>query len=119
MESKKHKVVFQMTTENIDEQNALITYINNLYQHWNDDVLIHVVAHGPGIGMLRTSKTMVKDGVKLALQKGVKFYACENTMRTRKIEKVDMVEGVDFVPSGLVAIIEKQEQGWPYIKCNF
>lgn len=119
MENAKHKVVFQMTTENIDEQNALLTYVHNLYAHWNDDVLIHVVVHGPGIGMLRKSKTMVKEGIKIAIQKGVKFYACENTMRTRKIEKGDIVEGVDFVASGLVAIIEKQEQGWPYIKCNF
>lgn len=119
MESVKHKVVFQLTTENIDEQNALFTYINNLFAYWNTDVKIEVVAHGPGIGMLRTSRTMVKEGVKNALEKGVKFYACENTMRTRMIDKADMVDGIEFVPSGLVAIIERQEQGWSYIKCNF
>ncbi|MDR0229304.1 MAG: DsrE family protein [Flavobacteriaceae bacterium] len=119
MENVKHKVVFQLTTDNIDEQNALITYVNNLFKHWGSDVLIHVVVHGPGIGMVRKSKTMVGEGVRYAMQIGVKFFACENTMQTRRIEKTDIVEGVEYVPSGLVAIIEKQEQGWPYIKCNF
>lgn len=115
---KKHKVVFQMNTENINEQNALMTYVTNVRNHWGEDVDIHVVVHGPAIGMVRKTKTMVGDALKQALQKGVQFFACENTIRVRQIDKSDIFEEVDYVPSGLIAIIEKQEAGWAYIKCN-
>jgi len=115
---KKHSVVFQMNTENINEQNALMTYVTNVINHWGKDVEIHVVVHGPAIGMVSKTKTMVGDALKQAMQKGVQFFACENTIRVRQIDKADVFEHVGYVPSGLIAIIEKQEEGWAYIKCN-
>ncbi|WP_413513389.1 DsrE family protein [Myroides odoratus] len=115
---KKHRVVFQMNTENINEQNALMTYVTNVMNHWKNNVEIHVVVHGPAIGMVRKTKTMVGDGLQQAIQKGVQFFACENTMRVRQIDKSDIFESVAYVPSGLISIIEKQEEGWAYIKCN-
>ncbi|MEC4112623.1 DsrE family protein [Myroides pelagicus] len=118
MKDVNHKVVFQLNTDNIIEQNALVTYTNNVKKHWGDDVAIHVVVHGPGIGMVRKSKSMIEDSIKALMQKGVVFIACENTMKARQIEKVDIFEDVLFAPSGLVYIIEKQEEGWSYIKCN-
>ncbi len=118
MKEANHKVVFQLNTDNIIEQNALITYVTNVKNHWGDDVVIHVVVHGPGIGMVRKSKTMVGEGLRTIMQKGIKFFACQNTMNARMISEEDIITDVAFVPSGLVDIIEKQEQGWSYIKCN-
>lgn len=115
---KKHRVVFQMNTENINEQNALMTYVSNVESHWGEDVEIHVVVHGPAIGMVQKTKTMVGDALKQAMQNGIQFFACENTIRVRQIDKADIFEHVAYVPSGLIAIIEKQEEGWAYIKCN-
>lgn len=114
----KHKVVFQFNSDSVIEQNALLTYVNNVKKHWNQDVTIHVVVHGPGIGMVQKSKTMVEEPLKAAMSKGIKFFACNNTLIARKVEKQDIVGDVVFVPSGVVEIIEKQEQGWSYIKCN-
>ncbi|MEK6493709.1 DsrE family protein [Myroides odoratimimus] len=119
MKNTKHNVVFQLNTDNINEQNALMTYVTNVRNHWKEDVTIQVVVHGPGIGMLRKSKTMVGEPLKAVMQKGIQFFACENTINARKIDKSDIIENVGFVPSGLVYIIEKQEEGWSYIKCNF
>ncbi|MHC5201947.1 DsrE family protein [Myroides sp. LJL119] len=114
----KHKVVFQFNSDSVIEQNALLTYVNNVKKHWDKDVTIHVVVHGPGIGMVQKSKTMVAEPLRIAMGKGIKFFACNNTLLARKVDKEDIEEDVSFVSSGLVEIIEKQEQGWSYIKCN-
>ncbi|WP_010251096.1 DsrE family protein [Myroides injenensis] len=118
MKENKHRVVFQLNTEDINDHNALMTYVSNVKRHWGDNVDIHVVVHGPGIGMVMKSKTMVGDALKNVIQKGIKFFACQNTMNARMIDKNDIIEEVSFVESGLVDIIEKQENGWAYIKCN-
>ena len=118
MSQAKHKVVFQLNTDNITEQNALVTYVTNVKKHWGDDVVIHVVAHGPGIELVSEKKTMLKESVRVLMDKGVQFIACQNTMEARQISKEDIFPSVVFTQSGVVYIIEKQEEGWAYIKCN-
>jgi intracellular sulfur oxidation DsrE/DsrF family protein len=44
--------------------------------------------------------------------------ACENTMRKYKIEKADLLIEAKTVPSGVVEVILKQEQGWRYLKAG-
>lgn len=114
----KHKVVFQFNTNTILEQKALLTYVNNVKKHWGEEVCIDVVVHGPGIDMLVENKTMVKETLISTMNKGVVFYACQNTLEARNISKDAILKGTEFVSSGLVTIIERQETGWAYIKCN-
>jgi intracellular sulfur oxidation DsrE/DsrF family protein len=37
-------------------------------------------------------------------------------MRARHLELKDLLPGVTPVPSGIVEVVTKQEQGWVYIK---
>jgi intracellular sulfur oxidation DsrE/DsrF family protein len=47
------------------------------------------------------------------------FVACEQTLNQQKIEKSEILPLSGFVPRGLVEVIQKQEQGWAYIKAGF
>jgi hypothetical protein len=48
------------------------------------------------------------------------FLVCENTLKNRKISKdVFVTELVEYIPAGIAEIVEKQEQGWSYIKGGF
>ena len=52
--------------------------------------------------------------------KGVKFVVCENTLKNRKITKDAFPEIlVEYIPAGIAEIVEKQEQGWSYIKGGY
>ena len=42
--------------------------------------------------------------------------ACENTMRGQKLSKPDMLDGIGYVSPGVVEIMQKQQQGWAYIR---
>ena len=79
------------------------------------NVDIEIVTYGPGIAMLKTD-SVVGNRVDEALAAGVKVFACENTMRGQKLTKADMLPNVSYVPAGVVEIMQKQQQGWAYIR---
>ena len=76
---------------------------------------VELVAYGPGIGMLKADSA-VGTRVDEALASGVKVVACENTMRGQKLTKPDMLAGVGYVPAGVVEIVQRQQQGWTYLR---
>ena len=79
------------------------------------NVEIEIVAYGPGIGMLK-SDSVVGNRVSEALSSGVKVVACENTMRGQKLAKADMLDGIGYVGAGVVEIMQRQQQGWSYLR---
>jgi intracellular sulfur oxidation DsrE/DsrF family protein len=78
-------------------------------------VEIEIIAYGPGIGMLKHD-SVVGHRVGEALASGVRVEACENTMRGQKLAKADMLTGIGYVPAGVVEIMQKQQQGWAYLR---
>ena len=116
--SRQHKVVFQLTSEDTLVHKSLMRQLNNILTA-APDAKIEVVCHGPGISLLMVDKTIVQNKIQEIKAKGVLFMACQNTMRERNITKDKIIPEAGFVPSGLVEIITKQEEGWNYIKAGF
>jgi len=80
-----------------------------------EPVEIELVAYGPGIHMLK-SDSPVKQRIAEALKSGVKVNACQNTMSGMKLTPADMQPDIGYVPSGVVEVMRKQQQGWAYIR---
>lgn len=114
--NQKHRVVFQMNSNDPESQKALVNNIQNIKKAWGSEVAIEVVAHGLGIELVMTEKSAVAQDVTKMIKTGVIFVACENTMAKKNITKAELIENVGTVPSGIAEIIIKQEQGWSYIK---
>lgn len=118
-QTEHHKVIFQMSTADNEEQLGLISNLESLKKGWGDKIQIEVVAHGPGITFLMKEKSVAAEGIQKMIKQGVVFVACENTMTKKNIQKEQLLDGIDTVPMGIGEIILKQEQGWSYIKGNF
>lgn len=116
--STQHKVVFQLASEDTLVHKSLIKQLNNIL-NVAPGTKIEVVCHGPGINMLVIDKTIVHDKIQQMKNKGVVFMACENTLKEKNISKEKIISEAGFVPSALVEIITKQEEGWSYIKAGF
>ncbi|NDP27391.1 MAG: hypothetical protein GZ087_08215 [Flavobacterium sp.] len=113
--NQKHLVVFQMSSNDPESQKGLVNNILNIKKTWAN-VKIEVVALGPGLELVESEKSAVAEDVAKMIKMGVIFVACENTMAKKNIIKADLIDNVGTVPSGIVEIIIKQEQGWSYIK---
>lgn len=79
------------------------------------NVEIEIVAYGPGLGMLKLDSE-VGGRVTEAIGEGVKVIACENTMTNNKISKDDMLPKLGYVKAGVVEIMQKQQQGYAYLR---
>jgi intracellular sulfur oxidation DsrE/DsrF family protein len=80
-----------------------------------DKVQVEVVAFGNGIGMLKMDSE-VGNRIEETLQSGAHVYACQNTMRGRKLSKDDMLAKIGYVPAGIIEIINRQKQGWAVVR---
>jgi intracellular sulfur oxidation DsrE/DsrF family protein len=110
------KVVLQMSDGDAAKWNLALNNAKNLQTDLGAaNVDIEIVAYGPGIGMLKAD-SVVGSRVDEALSAGVKVLACENTMRGQKLGKPDMLKGIDYAPAGVVEIMQRQQQGWAYIR---
>lgn len=112
----RNRLVLQVSDEDAKKWNAVLGNVRNVQAELGKgNVDIEVVAYGPGIGLL-TADSLVANRVEDAMDEGVRFVACVNTMTTRKLSRDDMVKGIDYVQAGLVRLMQRQQQGWSYIR---
>jgi intracellular sulfur oxidation DsrE/DsrF family protein len=105
----KHRIIMQLTSNDINVHKGLTKQLNNLKNGWGDSVEIEVVCHGPGIDFITTEKSGFKEEINQLLKRGIVFVACENTMREKQIPKESIMIGMQFVQMGIGEIVVKQE----------
>src|SRR5436305_11281462 len=112
----KNRVVMQVSDNDPAKWNLALNNARNLQADLGaGNVEIEIVAYGPGINMLK-GESVVGNRIDEALGSGVKVMACENTMRGAKLSKDDMLHGVGYVGAGVVEIMQRQQQGWAYLR---
>ncbi|HAJ14481.1 MAG TPA: hypothetical protein DCM06_18240 [Comamonadaceae bacterium] len=98
--------------------------INNIRNHLNADpkAKIVVVAHGLGIDFLLEGATNQMEqpfagGIGELAARGVEFYACNNTLVSRKIDASQLVMEAKVVPSGVAEVARLQaREGYVYLR---
>lgn len=106
--------VLNMALNNV--QNAI-----SYYEEQGDTITVEVVAYGPGLHMFVDGKSPVSDRIAtMALEhETLKFSACANTiagMERKTGQKVSLLSEAAVVPSGVVRLMELQEQGYTYLR---
>ena len=112
----QNRVVMQVSDNDPAKWNLALNNASNMQKDLGAaNVDIEIVAYGPGIGMLK-SDSVVGNRIAEALGAGVKIVACDNTMRGQKLEKPDMLNGIGYVPAGVVEIMRRQQEHWAYLR---
>ena len=91
------------------------------YQSIGETVEVRIVAYGPGLHMLRADTSPVRDRIgAMSLElPDLSFAACGNThsaMSRTEGREIDLLPEAEMVTSGVVELIELQQQGWAYIR---
>jgi uncharacterized protein len=112
----KQGVVIQISENNPAIWNLALNNAKNIQQELGkDNVNIEIVAYGPGIAMLAFDSE-VAPRLKQASADNIALLACGNTMKSRKLTEKDMDNHIRVVPAGVVEIMNRQREGWSYIK---
>jgi intracellular sulfur oxidation DsrE/DsrF family protein len=114
--AQRNKVVIQVSDLDPAKWNLALNNARNLQSDLGaGNVDVEIVAYGPGIGMLKMDSP-VGGRIDEASAAGVKVVACEITMKGQKLTRTDMLNGIGYVPAGVVELMSKQQQGWAYIR---
>ena len=112
----KSKLVIQVSENDPATWNLALNNAKNIQKDvGKDNVELEIVAFGPGINMLKVESEAAAR-VNEAVDSGVKVMACQNTMRSQKLNKEDMNAKIGYVPSGVVEIMQRQQQGYAYLR---
>ncbi|MCW8880978.1 MAG: DsrE family protein [Sedimenticola sp.] len=118
-DTSPHKIVIQVSTDDPRTQKIALNNAVNLQKALGqDNVVIEIVAYGPGLGMLTSSSKEGPRITSLAMQ-DIKFSACGNTMKgiEKKTGKMPvLLDGVTVTEAGVLRIMELQEQGYAYVR---
>jgi intracellular sulfur oxidation DsrE/DsrF family protein len=125
-DAKPHRVSIQVDQNDPQVMNLALNNATNVIEYYrakNEDVDVDIVTFGPGLHMLRDDTSPVKDRIKrlkeLAFPGKIQFSACNNTkqnMEKAEGKAVPIVSDATIVPSGVVRLMELQEQGWSYVR---
>ena len=117
-QSKSHHVLFALTSSDEIDWKLTIGNIRNLLAGLpGADTEVEVVVYGPGLSFLRKASTAEAD-IQALEAKHVHFVACKNSMKQQHVTADGLISGVSTVPSGVIEVVTKQEQGWSYIKAG-
>jgi len=125
-DGKPHRITIQIDQNDPQIMNLVLNNATNVIEFYRDkheDVNLDIVAYGPGLHMLRADTSPVKDRIKqlkdMAFPGTIQFSACNNTkqhMEKAEGHAIAILPEATIVPSGVVHLMQLQEQGWSYVK---
>jgi intracellular sulfur oxidation DsrE/DsrF family protein len=125
-DARSHRVSIQVDQNDPQVMNLALNNATNVIEYYrakNEDVEVDIVTYGPGLHMLREDTSPVKDRIKrlkdLAFPGKIQFSACNNTkqgMEKAEGHAIPVLSDATIVPSGVVRLMELQEQGWSYVR---
>jgi uncharacterized protein len=123
-EKNAHRLILQVNTNDPAAMNLALNNAANVeryYKSIGEQVQIEIVAFGPGLNMLRDDTSPVKERIKSLAEtsRSISFAACDNTrtnMSRVEQKEIPLISQATVVSSGVVRVMELQEQGWSYVR---
>jgi intracellular sulfur oxidation DsrE/DsrF family protein len=125
-DGKPHHVAIQIDQNDPQMMNLVLNNATNVLEYYrgkNEAVDVDIVAYGPGLHMLRADTSPVQDRIKrlkeMASGGKVQLSACNNTrqgMEKTEGHAIPLLADATVVSSGVVHLMELQEQGWSYVR---
>ena len=119
-----HRVAVHVDENDPQVMNMALNNVANVtsyYEAQGDTVIVELVAYGPGLNMYIPGKSPVADRISaMSLEmENLTFAACENTLKgmaKKAGHEITLMDEAKIVPSGVVRLIELQEQDYAYIR---
>ena len=125
-DARPHRIAIQVDQNDPQVMNLALNNATNVIEHYramNESVDVDIVTYGPGLHMLRSDTSPVQDRIKrlkdMAFPGKIQFSACNNTkqgMEKTEGREISILPDATIVPSGVVRLMELQEQGWSYVR---
>jgi len=116
---KTHRVVFDVSMDGEEKWEGMLRNVENVRASLGENATqVEVVVHGKALPLLKRTNTKSVEKLRGLTKSGVRFAACENTMKKMKVTKEMLLPFVTTVDAGVGELVRRQEAGWSYIKAG-
>ncbi len=123
-EKSGHRVAIQVSANDAATMTLALNNARSVVDYYarkGAKAAVEIVAYGPGLHMLRedTSPVIGRIAAFKESMPSVQFSACNNTLKgMEKAEgkPIKLIPEAVVVPAGIVRLMERQEEGWSYIR---
>lgn len=113
-----HKAIFHIDEQN--KWNLTLKNVNNLLDAVAaEDFNIEVLANAEAVKeyvLNNEAELNTQSAMKDLSDRGIKFVACNNSLKAFGIKQEDLINFVEIVPVGVLELVKKQREGYGYIK---
>jgi len=113
--------ILKVNNENAGQQvvnarNLVRDYKNNYDMTHGDAYEMVVVAYAGGVDWLKKDSDPINISlVQGLMDKGIKIYACQNTMKAKGLKIAELLDGVRIVPAGVSAVLDFSNRDYTYL----
>jgi intracellular sulfur oxidation DsrE/DsrF family protein len=112
-----YKVVIDVTSPDTLVHQMVIRWVGEITAH--PEAQVEVVFYAASLDMVTQGRSVVAEGLeKYVTNPNVAFNVCEVAMKNKHIAKDQLLTGVHTVPDGIYEILQRQYDGWGYIKAS-
>lgn len=113
-----YKVIFHV--DEFNKWNLVLKNVNNLLDAIdNSNFDIEILANSEAVKIYVSNdenEKNVRNIMETLSDRGIKFVACNNALKAFNIKKEDLITCVHIVPVGILELVNKQIDGYSYIK---
>ncbi len=113
----EHKVIFHI--DELNKWKLLLKNVSNLLDVVGiEKFYIEILANSEAVKVYTTNTNLEVDINSMVNlnSKGVTFVACNNSLIAYDIKKDDILDFIHIVPVGVLELINKQSDGYAYLK---
>ena len=111
-----YRVVFDLTSNDSLNQKAVMRWIHEITEE-NPKAELEIVMYGKGYELVMPDRSTFTNDIKTSIvNPNISFKVCAVALKNNKVDKSQLLTGVQTVPDGIYEIISKQHDGWGYIK---
>lgn len=114
----EYKVIFHV--DELNKWNLVLKNVTNLLDAIdNNNFNIEVLANSEAVKAYvsnNNTEINIRNIMRTLSDRGIRFVACNNALKAFEINKEDLIPFVKTVPVGVLELVNKQMEGYSYIK---
>jgi hypothetical protein len=110
------KIVFDVTSNDTAVHESAVRHVKAMSEAYPNSNFEVVMYSGAMEMALKDKSVVAKYIEELSKKNNIDFVICEGTMKRHNVNTSQLIDGIKTVPDGILEIVNKQKEGWGYIK---
>lgn len=114
---QSQNVVIQFASDDPDVARSTLAQVNNLLEALSHPV-VELVIHSKGVVIIKKNSEIAQELFNFN-KKEVRLMVCEKTLAAQGLIAKDLLQFVTIIPSAVAHLVNRQLEGWAYLKAGF